>query len=151
MIDVRNHAIHQSSFDKEDRPFLALIIGPYSQKNRVESLLRIFHLNGGNKGDLGKPYNLTYKNLPQTKLKKSFLNNELKTLLTSYKDHKDLIDLKVRWSTAAGSQSSSNLILKEQAVSTPFIGRTREDKLIEALELMLQRNIMQSKKRGEII
>ncbi|TNV85286.1 hypothetical protein FGO68_gene10664 [Halteria grandinella] len=151
MIDVRNHAIHQKSFDLEGLPFLALIIGPYSQKNRVESLLRIFHLSGStSKQDSGKPFNLIYKNLPQAKLKKSFLNKELKNLLAGYKGHKDLINLKARWSTAAGSQSSQNLMLGAQEQQQQ-LGRSREDKLIEALELMLQRNIIQSKKRSEIV
>ncbi len=82
-------------------PFLALIIGPYSQKNKTESLLKIFHIQGGNsnktlalsKGDYPKPYELSYKILPCNKLRKSFLGVELKGLLQHYRDHRDLIDL----------------------------------------------------------
>ena len=62
---------------------------------------------------------------------------ELKSLLATYRGHKDLINLKARWSTATGSQSSANLMNPQQ-----ILGRSREDKLIEALELMLQRNII---------
>jgi hypothetical protein len=79
-------------------------------------------------------------------LKKSFLNRELRTLLGSYRDHKDLINLKARWSTVTNPAAGSNLMAPPTT-----IGRTREDKLIEALELMLQRNILQSRKRSEII
>ena len=127
-------------------PFLALIIGPYSQKNKVESLLNIFHLSKGgasSRGDQLKPYNLSFKTLSCTKLKKSFLGNELKILMASYKGHKDLINLKGRWSNAAGASSYAAITQKLNGndASTTQGGKSREEKLISALELMLNRNL----------
>lgn len=143
--------MYQSSFDLEGLPFLALIIGPYSQKNRVESLLNIFHLAGGGiTGSNPKPFNLSYKTLPCTKLKKSFLGAELKTLLASYRDHKDLINLKARWSNAAGATSYSAIAQKQNGIDPQTLnnlGKTREDKLVSALELLLARNMKEGKRR----
>jgi hypothetical protein len=95
-------------------------------------LLKIFHLVGGNggcasyKGDFPKPFDLPFKPLPCSKLKKSFFEVELKNLLMKYKTHRDLIDLRVKW--------SSNTV-------------TREDKMIELLKLILERNMGQSENR----
>jgi hypothetical protein len=46
-IDVRNHSEQQKIFERDGLPFLAIIIGPYSQKSKTESLLKIFHIVGG--------------------------------------------------------------------------------------------------------
>ena len=56
MIDIRNHAVYQNTFDLANLPFIAMIIGPYSSKNKNESLCKVFHLVNDK-----KPFNLNYK------------------------------------------------------------------------------------------
>ena len=68
LIDIRNHAVYQSNFDLEDLPFIGLIIGPYSQKGRNESLLKIFHIVNER-----QPYSLSFKQMPSTRLRKSLI------------------------------------------------------------------------------
>ncbi len=134
LIDVKNHDIHQSTFDLEGLPYLAAIIGPYSQKGKTESLLKIFHLVGTTggcqsyKGDFPKPFDLPFKTLPCTKLRKSFFEVELKNLLVRYKTHRDLIDLTVKWSN-----------------------KTREDKMMEALRQILDKNMEVTGLRQEML
>ena len=88
-------------------PYLAAIIGPYTQKGKIESLLKVFHIvNGKNtSGSCGnnnfpKPYDLPFKMLPCTKLRKSFFEVELKNLIGYYRGHRDLINLKAKWTIA---------------------------------------------------
>lgn len=135
LIDVRNHNLHQQRFENEGLPYLAAIIGPYTQKSKTESLLKIFHLVGGGpksaqskEPPLPKPFELPYKMLPCTKLRKSFFEVEIKNLIGYYRGHKDLINLKVRWGGGTANSTAST-----QA-------KTREDKLLEAVQLILQRN-----------
>jgi hypothetical protein len=97
--------------------------------------LKIFHLVGGGPisaqskaPPLPNPFELAYKMLPCTKLRKSFFEVELKNLIASYRGHKDLINLKIRWGN--GTANSNNLTQV----------KTREDKLLEAVQLILQRN-----------
>jgi hypothetical protein len=137
LIDVKNHNLHQQRFESEGLPYLAAIIGPYTQKSKTESLLKIFHLVGGGpksaqskEPPLPKPFELPYKMLPCTKLRKSFFEVEIKNLIGYYRGHRDLINLKVRWGGTAGSTNAAALT---QA-------KTREDKLLEAVQLILQRN-----------
>jgi hypothetical protein len=56
--------------------------------------------------------------LPCSKLRKSFFEVELKNLIGYYRGHKDLINLKLKWTTATQN-------------------KTREDKLLEAVQLIL--------------
>lgn len=91
-IDIRNHAVYQQNFDIEQMPFLALIIGPYTVKNKYESLIKIFHL----KNNL--PYNLGYKQVPSNKLRKDILH-EMKELFKKYSSNPDSINLQDKWST----------------------------------------------------
>lgn len=105
----------------DNLPFLALIIGPYSQKNRNESLLKVFHLVKEK-----QPFSLNYRVLPAKKLRKGLVQ-ELKDILLKYQNHQDRINLREKW---GGSW-------------------TREDKLGEAIDMMLQRNY-RSKDRHDI-
>ena len=94
--------------------------------------MKIFHLVGGGgpksaQATLPKPFELPYKMLPCTKLRKSFFEVEIKNLIGYYRGHRDLINLKVRWG------GSTNAAALTQA-------KTREDKLLEAVQLILQRN-----------
>ena len=73
-------------------PFVALIIGPYSVKNKNDSLIKIFHLKKN------VPYNLAFKNVPSTKLRKAMIT-ELKDLFTKYKINIDKINLKEKWTS----------------------------------------------------
>ena len=96
-------------------------------------MLKIFHLVGTpkqGKGENPRPYNLAYKLLPCTKLKKSFLTTELIGLLVSYNQHDDLIDLRARWSSSRAKQDGG------------WETSTREDKLVSLLELMLSKNML---------
>jgi hypothetical protein len=94
-------------------PFLGLIIGPYSSKNKNESLQKIFHVIKEK-----QPFSLNFKSLPTKKLRKGLIH-ELKDLYKKYQTHQDRINLKERWS---GTHS-------------------REEKLQDAIDLLLQRNI----------
>jgi hypothetical protein len=61
-------------------PFIGLIIGPYTQKSKAESLMKIFLVKDQ------QPYTLNYKQLPTTMLCKTLLE-EIKQLFSKYKDH----------------------------------------------------------------
>ena len=71
-------------------PFLGLIIGPYHDKARQESLLKIFHNKRGN------PFTLKYKQMPASKIRKAIFE-EIIALFAKYKGHEDLIDLDDKW------------------------------------------------------
>ena len=81
IIDIKNHAVYQKNFDLDKLPFVALIIGPYSSKKKTESLCKIFHLVKDK-----NPYSLNFKQMPSTKLRKSFIG-EILEILTKYKLH----------------------------------------------------------------
>jgi len=81
MIDVRNHAVYQKSFDLDNLPFLGLIIGPYSQKNRNESLCKVFHLVKEK-----QPFSLNYRPLPTKKLRKGLVD-DIREILYKYQNH----------------------------------------------------------------
>lgn len=50
-IDVNNHRLYQTTFNNEGKPFVALIVGTFSNliesKGSFTSLLRCFHLESG--------------------------------------------------------------------------------------------------------
>ena len=75
--------------------------------------MKIFHLVGGGpksaqskEPPLPKPFELPYKMLPCTKLRKSFFEVEIKNLIGYYRGHKDLINLKVRWGGGTANSTS---------------------------------------------
>jgi hypothetical protein len=68
---------------------------------------------GGGNSTLPRPFDLPYRMLPCTKLRKSFFEVELKNLIAYYRGHRDLINLKGKWNMA--------------------LTKTREDKLIDAI------------------
>jgi hypothetical protein len=90
-------------------PFIGLIIGPYSQKNRNESLCKVFHIV---KEKL--PFSLSFRSLPSKKLRKGLIE-DVKELLIKYRKHQDKIDLTEKWNGTL----------------------TREGKLMEAIDLIL--------------
>jgi len=67
------------------------------------------------------------------------LKSEIRTLLISYRGHKDLIDLKAKWPSTISYFGNQTEI------------RTRLDKLIDALDLMLSKNIINSSKSEELL
>ncbi|CDW86052.1 histone h2a deubiquitinase mysm1 [Stylonychia lemnae] len=118
LIDIRNHAVYQKNFDLANLPFIALIIGPYSTKNKNESLCKVFHLVKEK-----QPFSLNFKQLPNKKMRKALIN-EIKDILMKYKAHQDKINLKEKWCA----------------------GYTREEKLVEAIEIILEKNLKQKDK-----
>lgn len=61
----------------EQLPFIALIVGPYTNKKKNDSLLKIFHLNKN------VPYSLNFKYTSCSRLRKNILL-EIKDLFNSY-------------------------------------------------------------------
>eukprot|EP00347_Sterkiella_histriomuscorum_P005805 403355203 len=118
LIDIRNHAVYQKNFDLENMPFVALIIGPYSTKNRNESLQKVFHLIKEK-----QPFSLIYKQMPSRKIRRALVL-EIKELFIQYKSHKDRINLREKWSP----------------------GQTREDKLVDVIYMILEKNMKQKDK-----
>lgn len=111
-IDIRNHANYQSSFDKDNLPFVALITGPYSDKSKLESLVKVFH------NKRGHPFTLKYKQMPASKIRKAIFE-EISGLFTKYKGHEDNIDLMESW--------------------LPEV--TRHEKLIRCINYLLDKNL----------
>ena len=120
MIDIRNHAAYQKSFDLEGLPFLGLIIGPYSQKNRNEALCKVFHIVKEK-----QPFSLSFKQVPTKKLRKGLID-DIREILMKYQKHEDKINLREKWSGQL----------------------TREGKLVEAIEMLLQKSF-KGKERNE--
>jgi hypothetical protein len=82
VIDIRNHAAYQRMFDQVgNMPFVALIIGPYSVRNRCEALCKVFHLVRER-----APFSLTIRTVPAKKLKKNLVQ-DIKEILEKYADH----------------------------------------------------------------
>jgi hypothetical protein len=63
------------------------------------------------------PFSLSYRSLPSKKLRKGLVE-DIRDLLAKYRKHQDKIDLTEKWNGTL----------------------TREGKLMEALDLILQRN-----------
>ncbi len=69
---------------------MALITGPYNDKSKLESLMKVFH------NKRGHPFTLKFKPMPATKIRKSIFE-EITALFTKYKGHEDNIDLTEAW------------------------------------------------------
>jgi proteasome lid subunit RPN8/RPN11 len=80
-VDIRNHTFYQESFKKDNHPFIAFIIGPYSKKvskSSCKSLLSSFHILNGH------PYSLPPTIIPTSHLSHSFLSNLSSLISTSF-------------------------------------------------------------------
>lgn len=92
-IDVSNHSFQQKIFEAEDKPFVALIIGPYNDNSLSEDIqLNCFHLNSND----NKPYQLRFKTVPQVKISKYTIDWIFMEIERS-KSAKDQVNLWEAW------------------------------------------------------
>jgi len=91
----------QRPFDLEYKPFVGLIIGPYTTASKYQAELQIFHMNGR------VPYQLKEKFMPCSSLPKSMLE-ELKQLFNGlWYSQNDRINIKQKWGSNNGSSGGT--------------------------------------------
>lgn len=92
-VDIINHSNYQECFKKEDQPYVAIIIGPYTKrisKTTCRSLIKCFHTAGG------QPYELKINLVPERKLSHNFLNVITHMVAESF-TKEDKVDFEGEW------------------------------------------------------
>ena len=90
-------------------------MSPYNLKGKNESTIKIFSLKNKD------AYNLSFKNTPCTILKKRLIE-DFKQVVSKFKESKDKINLKEKWSTVG----------------------SKEDKLVKCLENLIEKSVKQA-------